>query len=479
MSYEKENRFSSLKLLNEGNEISPVTNLTNNLGNLSTFNFMETPKRILTFTDSPNIKLSHYSNVVQGSNSPLCLNSPGNQERVFRVININNEENKAKVCSNIKSHHPYSGPIYQDKEIYSKQFRTISEHSHGSVDSGYIGTKSEELTSNCSISTSYSSLVSNDDGFLNELDDKFDENSEMPFMYTNLISKPLIISTAENSEKNTDASTFESCSVKSTLPQNEDKKLEESSSSSRHNTIEVRTCNKRLEAETLSCPINYKRRRDTKNDKHCKRSISLNEAAIMNALQRSIQEPDLIGDFSKPYALPLVEGNDLKNIIPETVAQLIRGYYQDIVKSYIIIDCRYPYEYEGGHIKGSRNIYTKDSLCSEFLSGQKADTQIQDRNILIFHCEFSSERGPDLCRFLRKKDREINNEVYPNLHYPEMYIIKGGYKAFFENFKELCEPPAYKPMLHKEHEGEFRRFRQQKRTFHDTKRSSARTGLKF
>ncbi|XP_023239722.1 M-phase inducer phosphatase-like, partial [Centruroides sculpturatus] len=363
---------------------------------------------------------------------------------VFRVINIDNEENKAKGCSNIQSHHPYS------------------------------------LTSNCSISTSYSSIVSNDDGFLNELDDKFDENSEMPFKYTNLITKPLKISTSENLEKNIDASTFESCCVKSTLQQNEDKKLEESNSSSRHNTIEVRTCNKRLEAETLSWPINYKRRRDMKNDKHCKRSISLNEVAIMNAVQRSIQEPDLIGDFSKPYALPLVEGkHDLKNIIPETVAQLIRGYYQDIVKSYIIIDCRYPYEYEGGHIKGSRNIYTKESLYSEFLSGQKADAQIQDRNILIFHCEFSSERGPDLCRFLRKKDREINNEVYPHLHYPEMYIIKGGYKAFFENFKELCEPPTYKPMLHKDHEREFRRFRQQKRTFHETRRSSARMGLKF
>ncbi|XP_023222953.1 uncharacterized protein LOC111624357 [Centruroides sculpturatus] len=108
MSYEKENRLSSFKLLNEENEVSPVTNLTNNLGNLSTFNFMETPRRILTFTDSPNIKFSHYSNAVQGNNSPLSLNSPGNQERVFRVINIDNEENKAKGCSNIQSHHPYS-----------------------------------------------------------------------------------------------------------------------------------------------------------------------------------------------------------------------------------------------------------------------------------------------------------------------------------------------------------------------------------
>ena len=33
------------------------------------------------------------------------------------------------------------------------------------------------------------------------------------------------------------------------------------------------------------------------------------------------------------------------------------------------------------------------------------------------------------CRFIRERDRAIN--VYPSLHYPEMYILKGGYKEFF------------------------------------------------
>jgi M-phase inducer phosphatase len=72
--------------------------------------------------------------------------------------------------------------------------------------------------------------------------------------------------------------------------------------------------------------------------------------------------------------------------------------------------CSYPYEYEGGHIRGARNIYTKEQILKEFVdikppkqntdvgeSAQKNEISVpKKRNILIFHCEFSSERGPKL-----------------------------------------------------------------------------------
>jgi len=45
---------------------------------------------------------------------------------------------------------------------------------------------------------------------------------------------------------------------------------------------------------------------------------------------------------------------------------------------------------------------------------------------------------------MRKHDRDQN--CYPNLHYPELYLLDGGYKAFFENHQELCEPQKYLPM---------------------------------
>lgn len=34
-----------------------------------------------------------------------------------------------------------------------------------------------------------------------------------------------------------------------------------------------------------------------------------------------------------------------------------------------------------------------------------------------------------MCRYVRERDRFVNE--YPNLHYPELYILKGGYKEFF------------------------------------------------
>lgn len=132
------------------------------------------------------------------------------------------------------------------------------------------------------------------------------------------------------------------------------------------------------------------------------------EDLIMKAVQLSEQDPDLIGDFSLPYALPVCSGkhSDLKTIKPETLAALLRGQYSNIIDQHTIIDGRYPYEFEGGHIIGAKNIYNKLALLREFLDNQQENIiQTNDENkkdvkkhrhILIFHCEFSSERGPSL-----------------------------------------------------------------------------------
>jgi M-phase inducer phosphatase 2 len=130
-----------------------------------------------------------------------------------------------------------------------------------------------------------------------------------------------------------------------------------------------------------------------------RKSMSMNDAVIDNVLLRSSSESNLIGDFSRPFVLPLVEGrhNDLKSITAATMRQLLLGEFDDKVASCKIIDCRYPYEFEGGHIRGALNLYTHEQVLEELVT-KKTESKATDgkRDILVFHCEFSSERGPKL-----------------------------------------------------------------------------------
>ena len=76
--------------------------------------------------------------------------------------------------------------------------------------------------------------------------------------------------------------------------------------------------------------------------------------------------------------------------------------YDDFVKNFLVIDCRFDYEYEGGHIPGAININTTAGV-EEFLLGMSASKPTPStsgapskKTILVFHCEFSAKRAPTL-----------------------------------------------------------------------------------
>lgn len=83
--------------------------------------------------------------------------------------------------------------------------------------------------------------------------------------------------------------------------------------------------------------------------------------------------------------------------------------------------------------QGALNLYLEDQVEDFLLRTPIVPTCPDKRVVIIFHCEFSSERGPRMCRFVRERDRAMNE--YPILHYPELYILKDGYKDFFRHFK--------------------------------------------
>ncbi|KAL3864434.1 hypothetical protein ACJMK2_006118 [Sinanodonta woodiana] len=204
------------------------------------------------------------------------------------------------------------------------------------------------------------------------------------------------------------------------------------------------------------------------------------KVSVIDAVDRLSNEPGLIADGSRSYCLPTVPGKhrDLTSISCHTMAALVRGNYSDDIGKVTIIDCRYPYEYNGGHIKGAVNIYLREGIRK--LLSLPRDQSAHKNHIIVFHCEFSSERGPKMYRFLRSEDRELHKENYPQLSYPEVYLLDSGYKAFFESYKELCEPDNYTPMLNNDNAEDLRHFRvASKSSAAKKKRHQSRQALRF
>ncbi|XP_065729578.1 M-phase inducer phosphatase 3 isoform X3 [Phocoena phocoena] len=175
-----------------------------------------------------------------------------------------------------------------------------------------------------------------------------------------------------------------------------------------------------------------------------KKMISLCDINMAQMLEEDSNQGPLIGDFSK-------------------VAALLLGKFQGLIEIFYIIDCRYPYEYLGGHIQGALNLYSQEELYNFFLKKPIVPLDTQKRIIIVFHCEFSSERGPRMYRSLRQEDRAVNQ--YPALYYPELYILRGGYRDFFPEYMELCEPQSYCPMHHQDHKAELLRCRNQSKAW--------------
>jgi len=158
----------------------------------------------------------------------------------------------------------------------------------------------------------------------------------------------------------------------------------------------------------------------------------------------TLPSPTCLSSYSEPeLSLPTVTSASASTgcsyISADTLSDLMGGLYP---QKFTIIDCRFPYEYEGGHIREAINISTQNELEQYFMHGP----QREEKSVLIFHCEFSSHRGPSLCRHLRKRDREAHADSYPQLFYPEVYVLDGGYKKFFETSPQFCFPQEYVPM---------------------------------
>ncbi|EIW66551.1 tyrosine phosphatase [Tremella mesenterica] len=156
-----------------------------------------------------------------------------------------------------------------------------------------------------------------------------------------------------------------------------------------------------------------------------------------------------------------VKEDGLVRITADTLDDLLQGRYSDKMRRFHVLDCRFDYEYEGGHIDGAINVKSMDALDELLLSessgvhangdclprpSRSGELASNQQVILVFHCEFSAKRAPTFAKHLRAMDRTINNASYPKIYFPEVYILEGGYCGFYNSRPKRCTPQGYTPM---------------------------------
>lgn len=131
-----------------------------------------------------------------------------------------------------------------------------------------------------------------------------------------------------------------------------------------------------------------------------RRSLSMFEhpGDVMNAKQdqdsyqpsglQSVMDVDDAPGLKLPHFTP-TEAESLPRITNATLVEVLDGTYDHLYDNKVIIDCRFEYEYNGGHIDGALNFCEKEQLAERlFQAPSSANT------LLILHCEYSAHRAP-------------------------------------------------------------------------------------
>ncbi|KAK1146405.1 m-phase inducer phosphatase [Aspergillus melleus] len=191
--------------------------------------------------------------------------------------------------------------------------------------------------------------------------------------------------------------------------------------------------------------------------KQCRRSLSMYEHPedvvvekeanfTSNAPLQSICDIEATPSLHLPHVIHEDQGDSLPRIDKTVLLELMDGKFNDQFDNILVIDCRFEYEYEGGHINGAVNYNDKENLAAELFASPKP------RTALVLHCEYSAHRAPIMAKYIRHRDRAFNIDQYPQLSYPDLYILEGGYSSFFAEHRTFCYPQNYVEMSAKEHE---------------------------
>jgi hypothetical protein len=135
------------------------------------------------------------------------------------------------------------------------------------------------------------------------------------------------------------------------------------------------------------------------------------------------------------YPIPVLScsGSGLPRISASTFAKLLRLEYEMYFTCVIVLDGRFPYEFQGGHVMGSTNLLDRKQLFTLY------EKHLGQRVCIVIHCELSVNRGPKWGSIFREIDRERNlkEQRMDKLNYPNVFILDGGYAAFYREHSDL------------------------------------------
>ncbi|PAV87311.1 hypothetical protein WR25_15873 [Diploscapter pachys] len=226
----------------------------------------------------------------------------------------------------------------------------------------------------------------------------------------------------------------------------------------KRSTIEDNGCSKRLKldalevdvgTEAMDIPCTSKNEAVPPHPARTRLSLTrTNSMPVFDRNQENIEPPMM--EIETQWHLETVtcraDSTAFRRISADTLYGLLTSMTdQQFNSKYILIDCRYPFEYDGGHIRNAINLY--DPLCCEeffYPSDEQQCKEVHSR-IPIFYCEFSQHRGPQMANVLRSKDRLRNMHHYPRVDFMEMYVVNEGYRNFYhfinvKNITSVCEP---------------------------------------
>jgi hypothetical protein len=131
-----------------------------------------------------------------------------------------------------------------------------------------------------------------------------------------------------------------------------------------------------------------------------RRSLSMFEhpGDVVNAKQeeelyqpsglQSVMDIDDAPTLKLPH-FTTAEPESLPRITHSTLVDVLDGMYDQCYDNKVVIDCRFEYEYNGGHIEGALNFCDKEALAERLFQ-----TQSSEKTLLILHCEYSAHRAP-------------------------------------------------------------------------------------